>query len=76
MPWAESVILEEVFLDVLHRSSSRILDMSLDESGSAVSEIVDLSMVDAKRSQESGSDVRSMVENSDPSIACSWLASC
>jgi len=50
--------------------------MSLDESGSAVSEIVDLSMVDAKRSQESGSDVRSMVENSDPSIACSWLASC
>jgi len=49
--------------------------MSLDESGSAVSKIVNLSIVDAKRSQESGSNVRSMVENLDPSITCSWLAS-
>jgi len=68
--------LEEVFLDFLCRSSSRILDMSLDESESAVSKIVDLSIVDTKRFQELGSDVRSMVENSDPSIACPWLASC
>jgi len=44
--------------------------MSLDESGSVVSNIVNLSIIDAKRSQESGSDVRSMMENSDPSIAC------
>ena len=68
--------MEEVFLDFLCRSSSRILDMSLDESESAVSKIVDLSIVDTKRFQELGSDVRSMVENSDPSIACPWLASC
>jgi len=50
--------------------------MSLDESESAVSKIVDLSIVDTKRFQELGSDMRSMVENSDPSMACPWLASC
>ena len=44
--------------------------MSLDELGSAVSEIVDLSIADAKRSQESGNDIRIIVENSDPSMAC------
>jgi len=49
--------------------------MSLDKLGSVVSKIVDLSIVDTKRSQELGSDVRSMVENLDPSIACPWLAS-
>jgi len=49
--------------------------MSLDELGLAVSKIVDLSIVNTKRSQESGSNVRSIVENSDPSIACPWLAS-
>jgi len=43
--------------------------MSLDELGSAVSKIVDLLIVDTKRSQELGSDVRSIVENSDPSIS-------
>jgi len=44
--------------------------MSLDESGSAVSNIVNLSIIDAKRFQESGSDMKSMIENSDSSIAC------
>jgi len=63
-------------LDFLCRSSSRILDMSLGESKSVVSKIVDLSIVDTKRFQELGSDMRSMVENSDPSMACPWLASC
>jgi len=45
--------------------------MSLDESGSVVSKMVDLSIVNTKRSQELGSDVRSIVENSDPSMVCS-----
>ena len=57
-------------MDFLYRSSPRILDISLDESGSIVFKMVDLSIVDAKRSQKSGSNVRSMVENSNPSIAC------
>jgi len=54
IPWAGSAISEEIFLDFLYRSSSRILDMSLDESGSAVSKMVDLSIVNTKRSQELG----------------------
>jgi len=50
--------------------------MSLDKSESAVSKIVDLSIVDTKRFQELGSGVKSMMENSDSSMACPWLASC
>jgi len=44
--------------------------MSLDELELAVSEIVNLSIVNAKRSQKSDNNVRIIVENSNPSIAC------
>jgi len=50
--------------------------MSLDKSGLTVSEIVNLSMVNTKRFQELGNNIRIIIENSDFSIAYSWHVSC
>ena len=74
--WAESAISGDEFLDHLQTSSSKTLAISLEESGSAVSVMVDLSMVDANCSQESESDVRSIMENSDVVSISPWLESC
>ena len=74
--WAESAISGDEFLDCLWTSSSKTLAISLEESGSAVSVMVDLSMVDANWSQESGSDVRSVMENSDAVSISPLLESC